>query len=206
MIYQLDLIGTAVFATAGVLSAGGKRMDLFGVVVVAMVSALGGGTLRDVILNANPVFWVNDPLYLYVAGLAALVTFYAATHVSRIPPAVFLVADAMGLAVFTIIGASKAFDLGAPYLVVVIMGVMTGVAGGIMRDMLCAQIPLVLRREVYATACLVGGVMFVVLAQMKAPQSLLIPLPMAAVLAVRLAAIYWHLSLPVFGGDKHDMN
>ena len=203
MIYQLDLIGTAVFASAGVLSAGGKRMDLFGVVVVAMVSALGGGTLRDVILNVNPVFWVSDPLYLYVAGLAALVTFYAATHVSRIPPAIFLVADAMGLAVFTIIGANKAFDFGAPYIVVVIMGIMTGVAGGIMRDMLCAEIPLVLRREIYATACLVGGVMFVVLAHLHAPPSLLVPLPAATVLAVRLAAIYWHMSLPVFGGDEY---
>lgn len=203
MIYQLDLIGTAVFATAGVLSAGGKRMDLFGVVVVAMVSALGGGTLRDVILDANPVFWVNDPLYLYVAGLAALVTFYAATHVNRIPPAIFLVADAMGLAVFTIIGAHKALDFGAPYIVVVIMGIMTGVAGGIMRDMLCAEIPLVLRREIYATACLVGGVLFVILAHFNVPQSLLIPLPAAAVLAVRLAAIYWQLSLPVFDDETH---
>jgi uncharacterized membrane protein YeiH len=201
LIYQLDLIGTAVFASAGVLSAGGKRMDLFGVVVVARVSALGGGTLRDVILNANPVFWVSDPLYLYVAGLAALGTFYAATHVSRIPPGIFLVADAMGLAVFTIIGANKAFDFGAPYIVVVIMGIMTGVAGGIMRDMLCAEIPLVLRREIYATACLVGGVMFVVLAHLHAPPSLLIPLPAATVLAVRLAAIYWQLSLPVFDDE-----
>ncbi len=204
MIYQLDLIGTAVFATAGVLSAGGKRMDLFGVVVVAMVSALGGGTLRDVILDVNPVFWVADPLYLYIAALAALLTFYAATHVSRIPPAIFLVADALGLAVFTIIGAHKAFDLGAPYIVVVIMGIMTGVAGGMLRDVLCAQIPLVLRREIYATACLVGGLMFVVLAHFHAPQSLLIPLPAAAVLVVRLAAIYWQVSLPVFDEGRSE--
>lgn len=197
-IYLLDLIGTAVFAIAGVLSVSGKKIDLFGVLVVAMVSAIGGGTLRDLILDARPVFWVGNPVYLYVAIAAAVVTFYAAHLVKRIPAAIFLLADAMGLAVFTVIGANKALTLGAPYVVVVMMGIMTGVAGGLVRDVMCAEIPLVLRKEIYATASLLGGSAFVILDYLHADHLFLVMVPIALVFFARIAALYWRVSLPVF--------
>lgn len=197
-IYLLDLIGTAVFAIAGVLSVSGKKIDLFGVLVVAMVSAIGGGTLRDLILDARPVFWVGNPVYLYVAIAAAVVTFYAAHLVKRIPTAIFLLADAMGLAVFTVIGANKALTLGAPYVVVVMMGIMTGVAGGLVRDVMCAEIPLVLRKEIYATASLLGGSAFVILDYLHVDHLFLVMVPIALVFLARLAALYWRVSLPVF--------
>ncbi len=197
-IYLLDLIGTAVFAIAGVLSVSGKKIDLFGVLVVAMVSAIGGGTLRDLILDAHPVFWVGNPVYLYVAIAAAVVTFYAAHLVKRIPTAIFLLADAMGLAVFTVIGANKALTLGAPYVVVVMMGIMTGVAGGLVRDVMCAEIPLVLRKEIYATASLLGGSAFVILDYLHVDHLILVMVPITLVFLARLAALYWRVSLPVF--------
>lgn len=197
-IYLLDLIGTAVFAIAGVLSVSGKKIDLFGVLVVAMVSAIGGGTLRDLILDARPVFWVGNPVYLYVAIAAAVVTFYAAHLVKRIPTAIFLLADAMGLAVFTVIGANKALTLGAPYVVVVMMGIMTGVAGGLVRDVMCAEIPLVLRKEIYATASLLGGSAFVILDYLHVDHLFLVMVPITLVFLARLAALYWRVSLPVF--------
>jgi uncharacterized membrane protein YeiH len=197
-IYRLDLIGTAVFAMAGVLSVSSKKIDLFGVLVVAMVSAMGGGTLRDLILDAHPVFWIGNPIYLYVAIVAALLTFYAAHLVKRIPPAVFLVGDAMGLAVFTVIGANKALNLGAPYVVVVMMGIMTGVVGGLVRDVICTEIPLVLRKEIYATASLLGGSAFVALDYFQAGHLLMVTIPIALVFLTRLIALYWRISLPVF--------
>ncbi len=197
MIYLLDLFGVAVFAVAGSLAAGRKQLDLFGVVVVALATALGGGTLRDVTLGAYPVFWVSDPIYILVAAAASVMTFTAARF--REPPKEILqVADAFGLAVFTVIGAQKAASLGVSPLIAVIMGVMTGVAGGMIRDVLFGKIPLILRKEIYATASLCGALVFVGLLSLIPNESLNIAIAVAVVLTIRLAAIRWELSLPVF--------
>ena len=139
-----ELIGfaaVAVCAVTGVLEAGRKPMDLFGVVVIALVAALGGGTLRDLLLD-RPVFWVHDPRHLVAALLAGFATFLVARLV-RVPPRLFLVPDAMGLALFTVLGTRIALDLDAHWLVASLMGVITGVFGGIVRDVLCNEVPLV---------------------------------------------------------------
>src|SRR5512141_2272378 len=162
MIHLLDLFGVAVFAITGSLAAGKKHMDLFGVVVLALATALGGGTLRDLILGAYPVFWISSPTYIFVSTGVALAVFFLARFV-RPPARALTFADAFGLAVFTVIGADKAISLGVPGSIAVIMGVMTGVAGGIIRDMLSGEIPLVLRKEIYATASLCGAATFAVL-------------------------------------------
>jgi len=202
VIYFLDLFGSGVFAMTGALAAGRKRMDIFGVIVVAMVTALGGGTLRDLILAHRPLFWVSDVLYLLVAAGAAALTFAfgrIVEHSARVLP----VLDAFGLAVFTVIGCQKAAEASITSgAIVAVMGVMTGVAGGIIRDLLCGEIPLVLRKEIYATASLLGGVVFVALWRLGVEGDATVLIAGAVVLAVRLSAIHWSLSLPVFtAGD-----
>lgn len=197
MIYWLDLFGTAVFAAAGALAAGRHRLDLFGVVVVGLVTAVGGGTLRDLILDARPVFWVADLAYLGVGAAAALVTFFW-TRLHRLRGPALLVADALGLAVFTVVGAKKALALGSPAPVAVTMGLMTGVAGGIARDLLTGDVPLVLRREIYATASLAGATVYVALTRGAGWGAPATAVSVALTLAVRLAAIRWNLSLPTF--------
>ncbi|MCC6346578.1 MAG: trimeric intracellular cation channel family protein [Nitrospirales bacterium] len=197
VIYLLDLFGVAVFAVSGSLSAGQKRMDLFGVVVVALATALGGGTLRDVILGAHPVFWVADTLYLFVAAGASLVTFVLARFCD-FQGRLLKTADAFGLALFTVIGTQKALHLGIAPEVSAIMGVMTGVAGGIIRDMLSGEIPLILRAEIYATASLCGALTLVVLSLLHLPVWMSVIISMLVTLCLRLAALHWRLALPVF--------
>jgi uncharacterized membrane protein YeiH len=200
-IYLLDLFGVAVFAITGSLAAGRKNMDLFGVVVLALATALGGGTLRDVILGAYPVFWISDPTYILV-GTAAAISIFVLARFHRPHAKALSFADAFGLAVFTVIGTGKALSLGVHGSIAVIMGVMTGVAGGIIRDVLSGEIPLVLKAEIYATASLCGGITFAVLTKYSPVVPLAAPTAIAVILALRLAAIHWKLSLPVFPPDK----
>ncbi len=201
MLYFLDLFGVAVFAVTGSLAAGKKQMDLFGVVVLALATALGGGTLRDVILGAYPVFWISDPSYVFV-GTAVAISIFVLARFLRPPAKALKFADAFGLAIFTIIGTDKAISLGVAGSISVIMGVMTGVAGGIIRDMLSGEIPLVLKAEIYATASLCGAIIFAVFTTYFPSMPLPAPAAITAVLALRLAAIHWNLSLPVFPSAK----
>lgn len=201
-IYLLDLFGVAVFAVTGALAAGKKKMDLFGVVVLALATALGGGTVRDVILGTYPVFWISDPTYIFVGTAAAISIFFLARF--RRPPAKALMfADAFGLAIFTVIGTEKAISLGVPGSIAVIMGVMTGVAGGIIRDMLSGEVPLVLKAEIYATASLCGAITFAILTKHFPAMPLAAPTAITVILALRLTAIHWKLSLPVFPSYKN---
>jgi uncharacterized membrane protein YeiH len=172
-------------------------MDLFGVVVIGLVTALGGGTLRDLTLGADPVFWISDPTYIFVAATASILTF-AIARFREFPSGVLQVADAFGLAIFTIIGAQKALGFGTAPVIAVIMGIMTGVVGGMIRDILSGEIPLILQREIYATASLSGAVMFVALSRLTPNERLNISLAVLVTLGLRLAAIRWKLSLPVF--------
>lgn len=157
IVYISDMFGTAVFAFSGVLVAGRLRMDGFGVMVLAAVTAIGGGTIRDMILGATPVFWVRDPLYIWVVIATALIGMWMVKLPRRMPWYVLPVADAFGLALFTVIGAQKALNFGTSGLIAVLMGTMTGVAGGMIRDVLAREVPMVLQKEIYATACILGG-------------------------------------------------
>ena len=164
MLYWLEQLGVAVAAITGVLAARGKRVDLFGVVVLAVVTAFGGGTIRDLTLGDSPVFWVRDGNYILTAVAAALVTFVVARF-HEFSVRALLLADAVSLAFFTMIGVKKALIFAAPAPVAVTMGIITGVAGGILRDILTGEIPYVFRKEIYfyATASLCGAVVFVLI-------------------------------------------
>ena len=197
MLYLLDLLGVAVFATSGALAAGRARLDLLGVVVIASVTAIGGGTLRDLLLNRHPIFWIRDPTYLVVTAAAAVLTVLAMRP--RAPPGnALFVADALGLALFAISGAQIAEAAGLSPIIVVLMGTMTGVAGGALRDVLTAQVPLILRGEIYATAAIAGIALYLVLKWLSVPGPWAFGVGLAAVAALRLLAIVWHLRLPVF--------
>ncbi|MDP2787400.1 MAG: trimeric intracellular cation channel family protein [Pseudomonadota bacterium] len=203
ILHAIELLGVAVFAVSGALAAGRRSLDLLGVVVIATVTATGGGTLRDLLLDRSPVFWIADTTYLYVSIAAALLTVVYARY--RHPPERFiLIADALGLALFSISGAQIAENAGYGGIVVVIMGTLTGAAGGMLRDVLCAEIPLILRRgRIYATAAIAGIVLYLLL-QTLLDRTTAALVGMAGIAGLRLAAIIWDLTLPVFSLPKSE--
>ncbi len=194
----LDYVGTSVFAISGALAAGRKQLDVFGVVVLAMVTAVGGGTLRDMMLDAGPVFWLTQTEYLWIIVVSALAAMLVEKTTNIRSYRWLEVFDAAGLAVFTVIGVAKAQQLGLSTSISVIFGVMTGTFGGLIRDVLANEIPHLLRREIYATASLAGGVTLMTLSYFDVLGILPILISMTVVLVVRLGALYWKLSLPVF--------
>ncbi len=195
LLYILDLIGTAAFAASGAWLGVRRHMDLFGVLVLGMVTAVGGGTLRDLLLGDTPTFSLQNETYLYVAIVASLIVFLNRKRFNLVEkPLLYL--DAVGLGLFVVIGTTKALDFKLGYLGAVLMGVMTGTAGGVMRDVLANQIPLILRREIYASACLAGGVLLVVLESFDVARPIAALLAAASVITIRLLAISYNWSLP----------
>lgn len=195
--YLLDLIGVAVFAVSGAIAAGRKRFDLLGVVVIATVTAIGGGTTRDLLLDRHPVFWIRDPTYLLVI-LAATGLTLLSVRFRELPRTSLLIADALGLALFTISGAQIAEERDLPGVIAVVMGTITGSAGGLLRDVLGAEVPLLLRQtDLYATAAIAGATVYLVLQAIGMERTPAALLGMATVAGLRMAAIAWGLRLPV---------
>ena len=193
----LDYLGVAVFAATGGLKASDKDMDLVGFVLVATVTGIGGGTLRDLLLGVRPVFWIIRNEYVLICGLIAIATFFFARHVARHERCV-LWADAVGLATFCVSGAATALAAGASFLVAIVMGVMTGCFGGILRDVLCAEIPIILRREIYATAAAAGAATYVGLLALTGTAALAIIGGFIVALTARGAGIAFDLRLPTY--------
>ena len=202
LLYFIDLFGTAIFAISGVLLAGRLKMDPFGVVVLASVTAIGGGTIRDMALGATPVFWIKDTTYLWVIFITCLLTMLLVRRPKRVAWWILPVCDAIGLAVFVGIGVEKAMNYQDSAMVAVIMGVITGCGGCIIRDVLAREIPMVLRSEVYATACISGGLFHTTALAMGYDSSSAFLAGVASTLIIRLGAIRWHLSLPTFALNK----
>ena len=197
LLYWLDLFGIVVFALSGALMAGRYKLDPFGVVVLASVTAIGGGTIRDIILD-TPIFWVENPIYLYVILATAVLTIIIIRRPKLIPKRFLLIADAFGLALFAVLGTEKALSLGVPVSVAVVMGTITGVAGGMIRDVICNVIPMILRKEIYATAAILGGTLFALFQYLGWPDNIALISAILGALTLRLAAIYWQVSLPAF--------
>jgi uncharacterized membrane protein YeiH len=196
MRYVLDLAGVAVFAISGVLAAGRKNLDLLGVAVIAVVTAIGGGTLRDVLLDRHPIFWIADPTYLWVILAATVVTLgYVRLWIAS--RRALLIADALGLAFFTIGGVEIAQQAGHSDLIALLMGTITGVAGGVLRDVLLGEIPLIFRPgRLYATAAIGGAGLYLLLAWAGITKEAAALGGMAATVGLRLGAIFWRLELP----------
>ena len=201
----LEHFGVAVAAVSGVQAARGKGVDLFGVVVLALVTAFGGGTIRDLCLGANPVFWVKHTDYVLTALVAAVAMFVFPKPLS-FPKRFLEYSDAIALSLFTIVGAAKCLTLEASPLIAVILGTATGVAGGIVRDVLLNELPMVFRPDVrlYATAGIIGATAFVLLKRFF-PDAAWVPVVgILVTLVIRLAAIRWELKLPVYEPGQTD--
>ncbi|BCS55339.1 trimeric intracellular cation channel family protein [Geobacter sp. SVR] len=195
LLYTLDLLGTAAFAASGALAGIRREMDLFGVLVLGMVTATGGGTLRDLFLGDTPPFIFKNETYLYLSIAVSLAIFVFHRRLGFIhhPLSYF---DAIGLGTFVVIGTGKALDFKIGFLGAVMMGVMTATTGGMIRDMLSNQVPLILQKEVYASACVVGGILLTLLHHTPLPRPWALLLSAAIVIVLRLLAIRYNWSLP----------
>lgn len=197
LMLAIYLVAIAAEAMSGALAAGRRDMDIFGVAVIAFVTALGGGTLRDVILGNYPIGWTQHPSYVYLVIAAGLFTTLVAPYLHHLRRT-FLLLDALGLVAFSLIGCQAAQTLGYPTVVVIMSGMLTGISGGILRDLLCNQVPVVFQRELYASVSLVVCGLFLVLGEMGLPTDASSALCFAGGLTVRLLAIRHGWQLPTF--------
>jgi uncharacterized membrane protein YeiH len=202
----LWLIGILAEAMTGALAAGRKQMDLFGVVIIGCVTAIGGGTLRDMLLGNYPLIWVENVHYLLAIAFASLLT-VAVAPVMRYLSKLFLAIDALGLAVFSIVGAQKTLLLGFSPVVAVVMGLVTGVFGGVIRDILCNQVPLIFKKELYAVISLATATLYIALKGLMLPEWINISLCLAFGFCFRMLSLRYHWAVPTFdyqsGKDQH---
>lgn len=198
----IDFIGTFAFAISGIRLASAKRFDWFGAYVVGAATAIGGGTLRDVMLDV-PVFWMHDGFYLSCTGLALVWVILFRKHLVHMHNT-FFIFDAVGLALFTIVGIQKTLDCNLPIWVAIVMGTMTGAAGGVIRDVLINEEPLIFRKEIYAMACVVGGIAFGLCNWVGCPSELNMPVCGIAVFLTRVLAVKYHICLPTLKSETEE--
>ena len=201
-VYSLEMLGTAAFAVSGALAASRKRMDIFGFCVLALMPAVGGGTIRDIIIDRVPVFWVSDNRYVAVAIIAALVVFFAPYRQPGSRQRLLVWADALGLALFAALGTEICLQHDTGPLVAIMLGVTTAVTGGMIRDVICNEIPLILSREIYATAAFVSSVAYVIADRLALGDTISLTIGVITGLAVRGLAIIYNWSLPFFGSRE----
>jgi uncharacterized membrane protein YeiH len=197
LLHCLFIIGICVEAITGALAAGRKKMDFFGVMLIASITALGGGTVRDVLFNTYPLTWVTHPEYLLYTTLCAFLTIFIAHSLLRVMK-IFLILDALGLSTFVIIGTQKVLNHGLSPSIAVISGMITGICGGMLRDILCNDIPLVLRKELYAVIALAGAVLFITLHYLHFSESISVIASLISIFTARLLAIFFHIEIPIF--------
>ncbi len=191
----VDILGTIAFAISGVLVAMEKRLDLFGVGIIALVTAIGGGTLRDLLIGVAPVTWTTTPMYMYIILGAVVFAILLQSRLKYLRTSLFLF-DTIGIGFYTMIGISKGIEAGLEPLICVTLGTITASFGGVLRDILCNEIPVIFRKEIYATACILGGIGYFLLLQTPLPEAYAYLLGVALVIGIRLAAVRFHITLP----------
>jgi uncharacterized membrane protein YeiH len=191
----LDLIGTFVFAISGTIAAGEKRLDLFGAAFIGFVTAIGGGTLRDMMVGIAPVSWTSSMIYVYAIVLAVVITFILKEQIFHFRKTIFLF-DTIGIGVFTIIGVEKALSNGINTPVAIIMGILTAVAGGVIRDTLINEVPQIFKKEIYATACLAGAVVYIVLKRVGVQPEINQIATILIIIGIRVISVKNKLALP----------
>lgn len=191
----VDLTGTFVFAISGGLAAANKKFDMMGVGIIAFVTALGGGTLRDVLIGAKPVGWMQDKWYLIVVLLGVILTYVLYKKLIILRKTFFLF-DAIGLGVFAIGGLEKALNFGIDPVYALICGMMTATMGGMIRDVLCNDIPLIFRKEIYATAGLIGAALYLLLGYLNIQKEASFLITVSIVVIIRIIAVRFNIGLP----------
>ncbi|HMB99402.1 MAG TPA: trimeric intracellular cation channel family protein [Flavobacteriaceae bacterium] len=194
MFYFVDILGTIAFAISGVLVAMHKRMDIFGIIIIAFVTAIGGGTLRDVLTGQTPVNWMLDITYTYVIIGASIFAIVLKNKINYLRTSLFLF-DTIGIGLYTVVGVEKGIALGLHPILCIALGAVTACFGGVIRDMLCNEIPVIFRKEIYATACLLGGVSYFLLSNFLGDQ-LTFMIAGAVVIIIRLLAVKFKIALP----------
>jgi len=198
ILLSLDLIGTFVFAISGVISASKNKLDLFGALFLGFITAVGGGTIRDLLLGATPVSWIRDTYYLFIIILAVAVTYLFKKQVFKLRKTLFFF-DTVGIGVFTILGLQKALILDVSPIVAVIMGTFSAVLGGVIRDILVNDIPLIFRNEIYATACIVGASLFLLLEKFNVSFEVNAVSTILIIIVIRLLSVKFKIGLPKIG-------
>ncbi len=193
----LDILGTFVFAISGALVAIRKKMDPFGIFIIGFVTAVGGGTLRDILIGQQPVAWMQNMQYIYAIIFAVVLAILFRSKIKYLSKSLFLF-DTIGLGIFTIIGTKVGITLNFNPLISIALGTMSGAFGGVIRDILCNDIPIIFRKEIYATASVFGGITFIILNHFNLPQNITYFITVSMVIAIRLIAVKFHLSLPTF--------
>jgi uncharacterized membrane protein YeiH len=190
----IDILGTIAFAVSGALTAMNKKLDIFGIFIIAIVTALGGGTLRDILIDA-PVAWMRDLTFVYVIIGSTFVAVIFKKKLGYIRKSLFLF-DTIGIALYTIVGVEKGIAADFPPLICIALGTMSACFGGVIRDILCSEIPIIFRKEIYATACILGGLAYFLLLKTPLSSDLVVILSGSVVITIRLFAVVFKWSLP----------
>ena len=193
--FAADILGTVAFAISGVLVAMEKRLDLFGIGIIALVTAIGGGTLRDMLIGYTPGTWTTTPTYMYVILGAVVFAIVFQSRLKYLRTSLFLF-DTIGIGLYTMVGIEKGMEAGLEPLICVTLGTITASFGGVLRDILCNEIPVIFRKEIYATACILGGVGYFLLLKTPLPEAYAYLSGVALVIGTRLLAVRFHIALP----------
>ena len=201
MFYTIDILGTIAFAISGVLVAFNKRMDLFGILIIAFVTAVGGGTLRDVLIGETPVSWMRDMTYTYVILASAIFAIIFRSKINYLRTSLFLF-DTIGIGLYTLVGIEKGLSAGLNPIICIALGTVTASFGGVTRDILCNEIPVIFRKEIYATACIFGGFTYFVLREFPIKENIVFIVAGLVVIVTRLLAVKFKIALPNIYRDK----
>ncbi|WP_298236645.1 trimeric intracellular cation channel family protein [uncultured Algibacter sp.] len=202
MFYVIDILGTIAFAISGVLVAINKKMDLFGILIIAFVTAVGGGTLRDLLIGDTPVSWMKDMIFSYVIMASAILAMIFRSKINYLRTSLFLF-DTIGIGLYTVVGIDKGLNADLHPIICIALGTMTASFGGVIRDILCNEIPVIFRKEIYATACIIGGMTYFLLRLLPIQDNWVFVIAGLVVIIVRLLAVKFKIALPtIYGNSK----
>ena len=195
MFYTIDILGTIAFAISGVLVAFHKRMDLFGILIIAFVTAVGGGTLRDILTGQTPVSWMLDMTYTYVIIGSAVFAIIFRSKLNYLRTSLFLF-DTIGIGLYTVVGVEKGISAGLHPVICIALGTISACFGGVIRDILCNEIPVIFRKEIYATACIIGGLSYFLIRKLPIEGDFVFIIAGLIVIAIRILAVRFKIALP----------
>lgn len=195
MFYIIDILGTIAFAISGVLVALNKKMDPFGILIIAFVTAVGGGTLRDILIGETPVSWMKDMTFVYVILVSTIVAILIKSKIDYLRTSLFLF-DTIGIGLYTVVGVEKGISAGLHPIICIALGTMSACFGGVTRDILCNEIPVIFRKEIYATACILGGLSYFLIRKLPIQDDFVFVIAGLVVIVTRLIAVKFKVSLP----------